>query len=326
MTTYTPPKLYFSPHIETIVPALFRRVRGVAYRRERLELDDGDFLDLDWLNEEKEHRPLAIICHGLEGDSERPYVKGMARAFSSNGYDVLAWNYRGCSGEMNRLPRFYHSGATDDLDRVVTHAISQGYNDIYIVGFSLGGNLTMKYLGEATRPAQVKAAVVFSVPLDLHASCLQISRRENWLYSQRFLGNLKEKIRKKALAVPGSMDVKSLRKISSLMEFDDTYTSVIHGFSNAEEYYYKCSSIRFANDIDRPVLLINAFNDPFLPEECYPVDFFKDHKFVVFQTPERGGHVGFTEISPEGLYWSESVAVDFIENHRANSMNNFLHS
>ena len=122
MTAYTPPKLYFSPHIETIVPALFRRVRGVNYRRERLETDDGDFLDLDWLDQE-EKRPLAILCHGLEGDSARPYVKGMARAFSIRGYDVLAWNYRGCSGEMNRLPRFYHSGATDDVHRVVQHAM-----------------------------------------------------------------------------------------------------------------------------------------------------------------------------------------------------------
>ena len=201
MTAYTPPKLYFSPHIETIVPALFRRVRGVNYRRERLETDDGDFLDLDWLDQE-EKRTLAILCHGLEGDSARPYVKGMARAFSIRGYDVLAWNYRGCSGEMNRLPRFYHSGATDDVHRVVQHAIKNGHDEIFLIGFSLGGNLALKYLGESKRPTEVRAAVAFSVPLDLEASCRQISQLENWLYAQRFLGNLKEKIRKKAQAIP----------------------------------------------------------------------------------------------------------------------------
>ncbi len=199
MKNYRPPTLLFNAHLETIYPSLFRNVEGVAYQRERIKTPDDDFLDLDWLK--GSNKKLVIISHGLEGNSHRAYVKGMAKAFYNTGHDALCWNFRGCGEEMNHQLRFYHSGATDDLELVVKHAIrQQRYTEIYLVGFSLGGNLTLKYLGErgSNFYPELKGSVTFSVPLDLHTSSLQISQPSNWIYSQRFLSNLKAKVIQKS--------------------------------------------------------------------------------------------------------------------------------
>ena len=171
---YTPPFLLFSPHLETIYPAVARKVSIEPYRRERISTPDDDFLDLDWLKNAS--KKLVIISHGLEGNSSRAYIKGMAKIFHAQGFNILAWNYRGCSEEMNRQVRFYHSGATDDLGTVISHSINLGFDEIYLIGFSLGGNLTLKYLGEALPPAEIKKAVAISVPMDLRASCEKISQ------------------------------------------------------------------------------------------------------------------------------------------------------
>ncbi len=313
MDEYKAPQIYISPHLETIIPALFRRVNDVTYTRERIDTPDSDFLDLDWIRNGKDH--LIIISHGLEGDSQRPYIKGMARAFHKNEYDVLAWNFRGCSGEMNRKPRFYHSGATEDLRLIIEHALNNGYQKISLVGFSLGGNLTLKYLGEGEVPGQIKSAVTFSVPLDLHSSCIKISQPGNWMYSRRFLVNLKEKIKLKEQVLPGSMDLSPLSEINSLIEFDDAYTAPMHGFKNAIDYYQKCSALGFLKNIQIPTLLVNARNDPFLSEECYPVTLLADHPYITFKMPRQGGHVGFTSFNPHGVFWSEQQAVHFVEMH-----------
>jgi len=315
MDSYKAPQIYISPHLETIIPALFRRVSDVSYVRERIETPDGDFLDLDRLYAKEGNSNAVIISHGLEGDSNRPYVKGMARAFHRTGYDVIAWNFRGCSGEMNRKPRFYHSGATEDLDTVVAHIRETShYKKLVLVGFSLGGNLTLKYLGEGNRDPLIKSAVVFSVPLDLHSSCLKISRPDNWMYARRFINNLKAKIRLKEQAIPGSMDLKPLRNIKTLIQFDDAYTAPLHGFRDAVDYYNRCSSIHFLDEIVIPTLIINARNDPFLSEQCYPVARLSNHSSVRFMAPRQGGHVGFTSFNPSGLFWSEQQAVKFAVN------------
>lgn len=310
---YEAPFIYFSAHLETILPALFRKVKDVHYQRERIHTPDDDFLDLDWLHNDSES--LAIISHGLEGSSTRPYIKGMARAFSQRGYDVLAWNFRGCSDQMNKQLRFYHSGATDDLDLVIDHALTKNYKNIYLIGFSLGGNLSLKYVGEhgeKIKP-QIKKAVAFSVPLDLYSSCVKISETSNYVYSRRFLNNLKAKVISKAAVMPEVLKTEKLKDIKTLKDFDDNYTAPLHGFKNALEYYKACSSISFLESITIPTLIVNAKNDPFLSEQCYPENQLKNHKYITFETPEKGGHVGFTEFNKEGLYWSEKRALKFIE-------------
>jgi hypothetical protein len=307
--TYKPPFFLFNAHLETIFPSQFRKVKLPPYQRERIHTPDHDFLDLDWLRQGAEK--LVIISHGLEGDSTRPYVKGMAKALFEKGYDVVAWNYRGCSGEVNKALRFYHSGATDDLATVVDHA-SKHYAEISLVGFSLGGNLTLKYLGEArTRPGQIKKAVVFSVPLDLHTSCLKISRPSNWVYSRRFLRSLHKKVLAKSKVMDG-LDASALKKALTLHAFDDIFTGPIHGFKNAIDYYTQSSSIYVVANISLPTLIVNAKNDPFLSPECYPEALLKDHPFVTFESPEYGGHVGFTQFSKNGLYWSEERALEYL--------------
>ncbi len=309
---YTPPLLLFNGHLETIYPALFRHVPLQPYQRERLTTPDNDFLDLDWLTQQSDK--LVIISHGLEGNTSRAYVKGMARALFLNGFDVLAWNYRGCSEEMNRQLRFYHSGATDDLDTVITHAVNQQYKSISLVGFSLGGNLSLKYLGEnRNRPAALHKAVVFSVPLNLHTSCITISQPSNRIYANRFLKSLKEKVQRKARMMPG-LDTRGLKKIKTLMEFDDVITGPLHGFNNALDYYTRCSSISVVHNVEIPTLIINALNDPFLSRDCFPVEELGQHPFVRFAATQRGGHVGFTEFGSNGLYWSERQALAFLTN------------
>jgi len=278
------------------------------YQQERIATRDDDFLDLYWLKQNSDK--VVVISHGLEGNAHRAYVKGMAKAFHENGFDVLAWNYRGCGEEMNKALRFYHSGASDDLDEVVNHVINQGYKDIYLIGFSLGGNLTLKYAGEKKVSPGIKGVVAFSVPLDLYTSSQQISKPSNWIYSRRFLKSLKNKIKTKAKLMTG-LDVTNLENITSLEQFDDRYTGPLHGYKNARDYYQQCSAIGFLNTIAVPTLIVNALNDPFLSKECFPKNV--GNSFVQFETPLRGGHVGFSQFNGNGLYWSEQRALDFID-------------
>ncbi len=307
---YHSPSLFFNAHLETIYPSLMRSVVLQPYQRERIETDDNDFLDLDWLTQGS--KKLVIISHGLEGNSQRAYIKGMAKAFFTNGVDTLAWNYRGCGEEMNKQLRFYHSGATDDLDSVIQHAIKKNrYDSIYLIGFSLGGNLTLKYLGERTAHSIIKKSIVFSVPLNLHSSCLQISKPSNWMYSNRFLKSLKNKIIQKSKVMEG-ININGMEKIRSLIQFDDHFTAPLHGYSNAIDYYKQCSALYFLKNISIPAHIVNAQNDPFLSEDCYPEEQLKNHAFITFESPKHGGHVGFAQFNKNGLYWSEARALRFI--------------
>jgi uncharacterized protein len=308
---YQRPSFLFSAHLETIYPSLLRHVSLPPYTRERIATPDHDFLDLDWLTSGGD--TVVIISHGLEGDSHRPYVTGMGRAFHQAGYDVLAWNYRGCSGQLNLQRRFYHSGATDDLDLVVQHA-SRKYERIILIGFSLGGNLTLKYLGEQPLHTTIHKAVVFSVPLHLHSSCLQISTPGNWLYAQRFLKSLKKKVLDKA-AVRSDIDVAPLSSIKTLIEFDNHYTSKVHGYRDAVDYYTQCSALYFLPAITVPTLIVNAANDPFLSTECFPTEKVSAHSFIKLEIPRHGGHVGFAQFNKKGLFWSEERALAFVTAH-----------
>lgn len=307
---YRPPLPLFSRHLETIYPALFRRVKVPTLESERIDTPDNDFLDLDWMRQGS--GKLVIVSHGLEGSSRRAYALGMAKAFYDHGFDGLTWNYRGCGEEMNRQLRFYHSGATDDLAHVVTHCAGKGYKKIIVIGFSLGGNLTLKYLGEEGRniPPQIKGAVAFSVPLNLDTSCTEISRPSNFLYALRFLRSLKKKVVGKSRVMKG-IDVTNIGKIRSLREFDDMYTAPLHGFASAIEYYKNCSSLFFLDTIAVPTLIVNAKNDPFLSPDCFPSNLSNPN--LTLEYPERGGHVGFAQFGQNGLYWSEARALKFVD-------------
>ncbi len=312
-STYRPPLLFGNGHLQTIYPSLFRRVNGVRYRRERIYTPDDDFLDLDWSRVGSDK--LAIISHGLEGNSHRAYVLGMVRAVNRAGWDALAWNYRGCSGEPNRLLRSYHSGATEDLHTVVEHARSlKLYREIALIGFSLGGNLTLKYGGERGEdiPPEVTRLVAISTPCDLASSARKMARPENRIYMIRFMRMLREKIRQKKQLMPGLISDEDFDKIRTFEDFDSRYTAPLHGFADAEDYWQKCSSRQFIPGITVPTLLINARNDPFLAPECYPIPEAEQHPLFFLEMPESGGHVGFISFNSGGIYWSERRTVAFL--------------
>ncbi len=308
-----PPYLQQNGHLQTIVPSLLRKVNNISYSRERISTPDGDFLDLDWALGERDN--LALICHGLEGNASRAYVKGMARYFHSRQWSVLAMNFRGCSEEINRKERFYHSGSTEDLDTVIEHVLNRShFKKIHLIGFSLGGNLILKYLGEQGEAISdsVIRAICFSVPLDLHQTCINISTGINRIYSTRFLKLLKRKVLRKSKLYPSLFDLKSLKKIDRLIDFDDQITAPLHGFKDALDYYNQCSAINFLDRISIPALIVNAENDPLLSDSCFPAEALHIHPYVKLLVPSNGGHCGFADRTIHGEYWSEVLAWKYL--------------
>jgi predicted alpha/beta-fold hydrolase len=312
-STYQPPFLLKNGHLQTIYPSLFRKFDTSFYKRERISTPDDDFLDLDWsrIGSEK----IAIISHGLEGNSQRSYVVGMVKALNQHGWDALAWNFRGCSGEINRQLRFYHSGSTDDLDCVINRVLKQGkYKSLVLIGFSMGGNLSLVYLGQKGSNINplIKKAVVFSVPCDLAGSSYQIAKPMNRMYLWRFLRMLHEKVKTKMTLFPGQINDDNYSEIKSFRDFDNRYTAPIHSFTSAEDYWDKCSSKQFICKIQIPTLIVNAGNDPFLSPSCYPLNETSISIHVFLEIPKSGGHVGFVEFNQEKMYWSEKRALQFL--------------
>ncbi len=301
------------PHLSTIYPTLFRRVPPVAYELERITTPDGDFLDMDWSRVGSAR--AALVIHGLEGDSHRAYMQGMVRALNRRGWDVAALNLRGCSGTPNRKLRFYHSGATEDVETAVMHVHESSYRTLALVGFSLGGNLVLKYLGErgTAVPYAVQAAVALSVPVDLLGCADALERPGNVIYRWRFLRQLRAKVEAKAAQFPDRISTAAFAHIRSLRDFDEHYTAPIHGFASATDYYTRVSSLPLLPSLTVPTLLLNAANDPFLSASCYPEAVAARHAALTLRTPKYGGHVGFVQANTTGEYWSETIAGLFLQ-------------
>lgn len=312
-SNYNPPFLFKNGHFSTIYSGLWRKIDAFEQKRERIDLADGDFLDLDWSFSKMDSNKVVILLHGLEGHGQRPYITGAAKAFNASGFDACAVNFRGCSGETNRLFRSYHSGATEDLDAVVRHILLyKNYHEIYMKGFSLGGNMALKYLGEGREiPAAIKAVVGVSVPCDLHSSLKELLTLKNYPYAQRFKKHLTDKLWLKLPLFPDKISKNDIHNIETLKDFDDIYTSRAHGFKNALDYYEKCSSLQFLPNIKIPALIINALNDSFFGPECYPFKEAQEHSELFLETPKYGGHVGF--YGNDNTTYSEKRAIKFFE-------------
>jgi len=310
---YNPNFIFKNGHLSTVYSGLFRRIEGLEQQRERLELEDGDFMDLDWSYAKTKSEKVIILLHGLEGNAQRPYITGSAKAFNLDGVDACAVNFRGCSGETNRLFRSYHSGATEDLDAVVQHILEkQEYSEIYIKGVSLGGNMALKYAGEdRILPPELKAVIGISVPCNLHSSLKELMSAKNYLYAKRFKNHLVAKLYPKQKMFPVNLSTNDIDQIKTLKDFDDIYTSRAHGFKNAIDYYEQCSCRQFLPKIKVPTLIVNAKNDSFLGEECYPYTEAKENSNLYFKVPDFGGHVGF--VAPSNLYYSEKTAIKFVQ-------------
>lgn len=310
--SFKPPFYFRKAFIATVYSGLFRKV-SLKQTRERIELADGDFMDLDWSYAQQKSDKVIILLSGLEGHGQRPYLTGAAKLFNQNGIDAISVNFRGNSGEPNRKYYAYHSGATEDLHTIVMHAIKdKHYAEIYIKGISLGGNMALKYLGERDNvPPEVKACIAVSVPCSLKHSAKQLHSLMNKPFHDRFKNSLVNSLKVKQAKFPEHLSKEEIDTIKTLNDFDEVYTSRAHGFKNAQDYYEKSSCLQFLPNIKVPSLIINALNDSFLTPECFPVKAAKNNPYLYLEMPKYGGHVGF--IKRGGFYYNELRALEFVQ-------------
>lgn len=311
-STYKPPFLLKNPHIQSILPQVIRKIKGICYQRERIDTPDHDFIDLDWCSV-KSNR-CVILAHGLEGTTQRPYMLGMIKTFHKRGWNTVSMSFRGCSGEPNRLLRSYHHGVSDDLSTVVNHVATRGYEKIAVVGFSLGANVLLKYFGEdeLIKPDSLCGGVAISAPCDLPSCASMMDTKSRAFYTKRFLRMLHEKLIEKKNLFPDIVNDDGYKAIHTFKEFDNRFTAPMQGFLDSSDYYAKAASLPYLSAITTPVLLLNAKDDPFLTPSCSPYDIASGSNSLFLETPDHGGHVGFIAFNKENEYWHESRSVSFL--------------
>lgn len=314
-SSYNARPFWGNAHWQTIAPALMPRRLPSWRASERLELEDGDFVDLRWRSRGRGR--LAVLCHGLEGSVEAGYMRGMADALERGGWDVAGWNYRGCGGVENRRMRSYHSGESGDLAAVLAH-VGRDYDRVAVVGFSLGGNIALKCAGEGRCPATLAAVVAVSAPVDLASSARRLDEVPgNGFYQRRFLRTLIAKTLAKARRFPelgerlaGTDGVGAVRTIS---EFDERITAPVHGFASAADYWARSSARPLLPRIRVPALLLSARNDPLLDAPSFPEEMAAPSPLLHLETPDHGGHVGFLDPRHSRQPWHERRVVEFLE-------------
>lgn len=307
-----------NPHAQTIFAALLRWQGGPRVRRERMELADGDFLDVDVATPAAPARgaPWVLVLHGLEGSSSAPYVRGLARGLVGYGIEACLLNFRGCSGVPNRLPRSYHSGESADVREALGLLAAQRPGRPFgLAGFSIGANILMKMLGEDgdRAPAALAAAVGLSPPFDLEASALHLDQPRGFVYRMHLLLSLRAKALAKIAHFPGLADERAVRRAWTFQAFDEVYTARLHGFDGALDYWRRCSGARYLGSIARELLLIASDDDPFFPAGYVPREALAANPRVRLQVAPHGGHVGFVAGSPLApRYWAEERALEHL--------------
>jgi len=314
---FRPPVWARGPHLQTLLARALRSSERVPLRRERLETPDGDFLDLDWGLDSSSTSPIVLILHGLEGSTERRYVRNLCRELSGHGILPVAMNFRGCSGEPNRLPRFYHSGETGD-PRFVLDVLKERFpgRPLGAFGFSLGGNILLKMLGEdgSAGEERLQAAVAMSVPYDLAAGCrLLETTRMGHFYSWYFLRSLRSKARAKEDMLRRIIDVDAALAATSIRRWDDLATAPLHGFEDAAAYYTASSSVHYLEAVAVPTLLQHAADDPFLPEAAIPRESAAANPHIDLHVHPFGGHVAFMDGSLRSpSFWGEEEGARYL--------------
>jgi uncharacterized protein len=306
---FSPPWWLRNPHLQTLWPVLFRRQPPLSHRPERLELPDGDFVDLCWTGPDQ--GPLVIVLHGLQGSIQSPYVVGILRTLAARGVRGVLMHFRGCSGQPNRLARGYHSGETGDL-RFLLSTLRQREPEtpLAAIGYSLGGNVLLKYLGEAGSETPLLGGVAVSVPLVLRTASDRLGEGLSRIYDRYLLRALLAGAKRKVPQLKAAgLDVEAVLGCQSIRAFDEHLTAPLHGFSDASDYYTRCSSRSFLTAIRRPTLILHAADDPFMRPEVVP-DASELAASVTLELSAGGGHVGF--ISGYGRYWLEERIPAFV--------------
>lgn len=311
-----------NPHLQTIYSSLFRKFPKMVFEIENFSLSDGDFLQAYWYrtNKRQTNTPTCILFHGLAGSYESPYIKGAMLELTKAGFNTVLMHFRGCSGVENSLERSYHSGDTQDAKEYL-QSLKERYpnSKLYGVGYSLGANMLLKLLGEMQHNSLLEKAVSVSAPMLLDICAQRINRGFSRYYQYRLIQELRETLRKKydKFDMQKRLGLKreDIKNLKTFWEFDDAYTSKIHGFESAKEYYDKCSSRQFLKEIQTPTLIIHAKDDPFMNQEILPVKEEISEK-VEMEISQHGGHVGFiggTLFKPE--FWLEKRIVEFFNSY-----------
>jgi predicted alpha/beta-fold hydrolase len=302
---YAAPSWLPGGHLQTIYPATCIPKPEVAYRRERWNTPDGDFIDIDFVDG-KPDRPFIVLFHGLEGSSDSHYARALMAHIASLGWSGAVPHFRGCSGELNHAPRFYHSGDAQEVDWIVRRLAAERRKlppeKFYAAGVSLGGNALLRWLGESQHAAEiVDAACAISAPLDLAAGGAALSRGINMIYTRVFLQTLKPKCLQKLGQFPELFDRDTMLNARNLYEFDNIVTAPLHGYRDTDDYWHRASAKHVLSDITVPTLVLNAKNDPFLPAHHLP---HTAARCVTLDYPDQGGHVGFAVGNvPGNLHW-----------------------
>ncbi len=303
-----------SPHLQTLWSSLFRAKNSLIITNERIELNDGDFIDLGWAGFGA--GPRVLILHGLNGNLDSHYVNGMLAAITSKGWRGIVMHFRGCSGIPNRLARSYHSGETGDLQTIVNMLIKrESESPLFVIGYSLGGNVLLKALGENVLNNNVQAAVAVSVPFELNRTADHLCNGFSKIYQWRLVNELKRSHRKKFLNVVDPLKIKNLASLRTFWQFDNAITAPLHGFKNAAEYYSKSSSRQYLNQITTPTLILHSRDDPFTPLDSIPSK-AEVSKFVDLELTDQGGHVGFVSGNYpwQPQYWLENRILNYFDN------------
>lgn len=296
LAPYRAPFYLFNGHLQTLWP-VWQTLRKppIVWPRERWETPDGDFIDVDCINQGAPESPVIILFHGLEGSSQSHYARNLATALAQIGWTGYVPHFRGCSGELNRLPRAYHSGDSAEIDWILKQFKQRDPQRAYFAaGVSLGGNALMKWLGEQGAAANqtIHAAAAISPPMDVGACGAWLDQGTNRsIYTQHFLRTMKAQGEDRLKRFPDLFDAQRMRAATTLREFDDTVTAPLHGFKNVDDYWTRASALSVINGIKTPTLLLMPRNDPFLPDACYPRICPAS---VTLETPANGGHVGFS--------------------------------
>lgn len=308
---FTPAWWLSGPHAQTLWPALVRRARPVPLARERLDLPDGDFVDIDWTGDSG---PIVVILHGLQGSSRSPHVQGLLAALRRRGWRGAVMHFRGCSGEPNRLPRTYHSGETGDLGYFVRRLRERHPSTpVAAVGYSLGGNVLLKWLAERGADAELAAAVAVSVPFRLDRAAERLERGFSRLYKRHFIADLQRTVLDKFQHRPGPLDIDAVRRERTFRGFDDRVTAPLHGFRNAEHYYHTASCRQYLRRVSCATLIVHALDDPFMTRDVVP----RREELAPslrLELSAAGGHVGFVggRAPWSARYWLEERIPRFL--------------
>ena len=311
---FKPSLILRNPHLQTIYPVFFRKVDRRKFVREKISTWDEDFLHVDHYSTDDSNDKCVILIHGMEGHSQRKYMLSMTNHLLDNGCDCFCVNLRGCSGEPNRKPVNYNAGQTEDLDSVVKYVKNKGkYKSISLIGFSLGGNLTLKYLGEHKfKSVQwIDKAATASVPIDLKACSMTLEKRSNVLYLNKFVKDFKEKVECKGKAFLETEPYQSLPAFNTVYEFDAHYTAPLSGFKSVEEYYQSASAKNYLHGIKTPTLFVSSYDDPFLNNNCYFDPNLNPNISCCYT--QWGGHMGFMENLRNRINFFEKKVLEFFE-------------